>query len=66
MTEQTKENSVETKELLTCKPERLGHGSFLDEEARKVVLERGTCIEICLTSNLLCGFFPFFRPLPTN
>jgi len=46
---------VETKELLSCEPERLGHATFLDEEARKVVLERGTCIEICLTSNLLCN-----------
>jgi len=31
----------------------------LDEEHKKVVLARRTCIEICLTSNLLC-VFPFF------
>jgi adenosine deaminase len=56
---------VETKELLSCEPERLGHATFLDEEARKVVLERGTCIEICLTSNLLCAF-PFLRLFRTD
>ena len=52
----------ETKELLSCEPERLGHGTFLDEEAKEVVLARRTCIEICLTSNLLCviSSFPFF------
>jgi len=44
----------ETKELLSCEPERLGHGTYLDEEAKEVVLARRTCIEICLTSNLLC------------
>jgi hypothetical protein len=44
----------ETKELLSCEPERLGHATFLDEEAKEVVLARRTCIEICLTSNLLC------------
>jgi adenosine deaminase len=52
----------ETKELLSCEPERLGHGTYLDEEAKEVVLARRTCIEICLTSNLLCVIFifPFF------
>ena len=54
--EQTKGDSMaeETKELLSCEPERLGHATFLDEEAKEVVLARRTCIEICLTSNLLC------------
>jgi adenosine deaminase len=47
----------ETKELLSCEPERLGHGTYLDEEAKEVVLARRTCIEICLTSNLLCVIF---------
>ena len=52
----------ETKELLSCEPERLGHGTYLDEEAMEVVLARRTCIEICLTSNLLCvNFFLFLR-----
>ena len=54
--EQKRGNSMaeETKELLSCEPERLGHATFLDEEAKEVVLARRTCIEICLTSNLLC------------
>jgi hypothetical protein len=54
----------ETKELLSCEPERLGHATYLDEEAKEVVLARRTCIEICLTSNLLCVIFspPFLRP----
>jgi adenosine deaminase len=47
----------ETKELLSCEPERLGHATYLDEEAKEVVLARRTCIEICLTSNLLCVIF---------
>jgi len=52
---ETRENSTaETKELLSCEPERLGHATFLDEEAKDVVLARRSCIEICLTSNLLC------------
>jgi adenosine deaminase len=54
--EQKRGNSMaeETKELLSCEPERLGHATFLDEEAKEVVQARRTCIEICLTSNLLC------------
>jgi adenosine deaminase len=61
---QTRENSTaETKTLLSCEPERLGHATFLDEELKEVVLARRTCIEICLTSNLLC-VFPFFALWP--
>ena len=55
--EQKRGNSEETKELLSCEPERLGHATFLDEESKEVVLARRTCIEICLTSNLLCVIF---------
>lgn len=52
---ETRENSTaEIKTLLSCEPERLGHATFLDEELKEVVLARRTCIEICLTSNLLC------------
>lgn len=51
---QTLENSLEeTLKLLSFKPDRLGHATFLDEEAKKIVLENKICIEICLTSNLL-------------
>ncbi|KAI0307456.1 adenosine deaminase-like protein, partial [Multifurca ochricompacta] len=52
---ETSENSaVETMQLLSCEPQRLGHATFLDDEAKELVLTRRTCIEICLTSNLLC------------
>jgi len=47
-------STAETNELLSCEPERLGHATYLDEEAKEVVLARRTCIEMCLTSNLLC------------
>ncbi|KAF5355894.1 hypothetical protein D9756_004351 [Leucocoprinus leucothites] len=47
-------SSQETMCLLSYKPDRLGHATFLDEEAKGVVLLNKTCIEICLTSNLLC------------
>jgi adenosine deaminase len=40
--------------LLSAKPRRLGHATFLDEEAQKIILEHKIGIEMCLTSNLLC------------
>jgi adenosine deaminase len=39
--------------LLSFKPHRLGHATFLDEEAKQFVEEHKIPIEICLTSNLL-------------
>ncbi|KAH9060745.1 adenosine deaminase-like protein [Lactarius vividus] len=52
---ETRENSVaETVKLLSCEPHRLGHATFLDDQAKELVLARRTCIEICLTSNILC------------
>ncbi len=54
---QTRENSAaETMKLLSCEPQRLGHATFLDDQAKELVLARRTCIEICLTSNILCVF----------
>ncbi|KDQ59526.1 hypothetical protein JAAARDRAFT_174899 [Jaapia argillacea MUCL 33604] len=35
-------------------PTRLGHATFLDEEAMKIVFDRDIPVEICLSSNLLC------------
>jgi adenosine deaminase len=52
----------ETMELLSSEPERLGHATFLDAEAKEVVLKRRTCIEICLTSNLLCAILTLSPP----
>ncbi|KAI0063236.1 adenosine deaminase-like protein [Artomyces pyxidatus] len=52
---ETERNSAdETLQLLACDPQRLGHATFLNEEAKQIVRERKICIEICLTSNLLC------------
>jgi len=52
---ETKENSAaETMKLLSCEPQRLGHATFLDDQAKELVLARRMCIEICLTSNFLC------------
>ncbi|KAJ3504805.1 hypothetical protein NLJ89_g7743 [Agrocybe chaxingu] len=44
----------ETLQLLSYSPNRLGHATFLNDEAISIVLEKKMCIEICLTSNLLC------------
>ncbi|KAG6876533.1 hypothetical protein C0993_002422 [Termitomyces sp. T159_Od127] len=50
--------SRDTLELLSFSPDRLGHATFLDEEARNIVAEKNACIEICLSSNLLCKTVP--------
>jgi adenosine deaminase len=42
--------------LLSCGPQRLGHATFLDDQAKELVLAQRMCIEICLTSNILCVF----------
>ncbi|EJD06483.1 adenosine deaminase-like protein [Fomitiporia mediterranea MF3/22] len=52
---ETESNTAEeTMQLLSLKPERLGHATFLDEEAKKFVFDNKIAIEICLTSNILC------------
>ncbi|EPQ49989.1 Metallo-dependent hydrolase [Gloeophyllum trabeum ATCC 11539] len=44
----------ETDNLLRAfAPSRLGHATFLDEEAMKIVFEKDIAVELCLTSNLL-------------
>ncbi|KAI0358902.1 Metallo-dependent hydrolase [Trametes cingulata] len=48
----------ETLQLLSFKPDRLGHATFLDEAAKKVVHTDEMCIEICLSSNLFCKTVP--------
>lgn len=51
---ETEENtSDEVLALLDFFPNRLGHATYLDDEARKIVEKRKLCIEICLSSNLL-------------
>ncbi|KAI0327303.1 Metallo-dependent hydrolase [Cubamyces sp. BRFM 1775] len=44
----------ETLQLLSFKPDRLGHATFLDDAAKRIVHTDEMCIEICLSSNLLC------------
>ncbi|CCA68907.1 hypothetical protein PIIN_02767 [Serendipita indica DSM 11827] len=54
---ETKENTEEdTMTLLSAKPARLGHATFLHEESLSVVLnhKETMAVEICLSSNLLC------------
>ncbi|KAL5485736.1 hypothetical protein ACEPAI_6777 [Sanghuangporus weigelae] len=43
----------ETLQLLSLKPDRLGHATYLNEEAKKFVFDNKIAIEICLTSNIL-------------
>ncbi|KIM39183.1 hypothetical protein M413DRAFT_447147 [Hebeloma cylindrosporum] len=56
--ETTNNTPEETLQLLSYCPERLGHATFLNDEAISIVLEKKMCIEICLTSNLLCKTVP--------
>jgi len=52
---QTKENPIEESvQLLSFKPNRVGHATFLNDEAKAIVLKEKIAIEICLSSNLLC------------
>ncbi|KAJ7465276.1 hypothetical protein FB451DRAFT_1263158 [Mycena latifolia] len=52
---ETPENpSSDTLQLLNFQPDRLGHATFLDDKAKTLVLRNKPCIEICLSSNLLC------------
>ncbi|KAI9059556.1 Metallo-dependent hydrolase [Trametes sanguinea] len=50
--------SRETLQLLSFKPDRLGHATFLDDAAKQIVHTDEMCIEICLSSNLLCKTVP--------
>ncbi|KAJ7726428.1 Metallo-dependent hydrolase [Mycena maculata] len=51
-------SAVETLQLLSYAPDRLGHATFLDETAKTAVRATKACIEICLSSNLLCKTVP--------
>ena len=57
--EQVREcTATETLQLLSFKPDRLGHATFLDADAKKIVHTEEMCIELCLSSNLLCKTVP--------
>jgi adenosine deaminase len=52
---QTKDNPIaETIKFLSTRPNRLGHATFLNAEARSIVHCERIAVEICLSSNLLC------------
>lgn len=55
-TPQTTQNTpAETAQLLSYAPDRLGHATFLDAPTRaRVLAARTQCVELCLSSNLLC------------
>ena len=40
-------------QLLSLMPDRLGHATYLNEEAKNFVFENKIAIEICLTSNIV-------------
>ena len=49
----TKNTPEDTLKLLSFKPDRLGHASYLNDEAQEFVIREKMAIEICLSSNLL-------------
>jgi hypothetical protein len=59
---QTDRNPVqETSDFLDVMPDRLGHATFLNEEARQRLIAGNIGVELCLTSNILFVLFPFKR-----
>ncbi|KAF8651819.1 hypothetical protein AX14_008456 [Amanita brunnescens Koide BX004] len=51
-------SDAETLKLLSYKPQRLGHATFLTKEHQRIVHDNQICIEICLSSNLQCKTVP--------
>lgn len=51
---QTSNNTpADTLRLLSFGPDRLGHATFLNDEAKSIVSRDKIFVEICLSSNLL-------------
>ncbi|KAI7894631.1 uncharacterized protein EV154DRAFT_414824 [Mucor mucedo] len=48
------ENLGEAPDVLSIKPDRLGHATFLDDYCRQVIYKENIPVEICMTSNLVC------------
>ncbi|EJU04696.1 Metallo-dependent hydrolase [Dacryopinax primogenitus] len=48
----------DTLTLLSAKPDRLGHATFLTPAAQAIVRREKIPVEICLTSNVLCKTVP--------
>ncbi|KAJ3859709.1 hypothetical protein EV359DRAFT_50422 [Lentinula novae-zelandiae] len=51
-------SAADTLQLLSYAPNRLGHATFLDEQARELVLKDRMLIEVCLSSNIICKTVP--------
>jgi adenosine deaminase len=55
------DRSSETLSMLAFAPERVGHATFLDEECKDALFARAkSCVEVCLTSNVLCATVPSY------
>ncbi|KAJ3729189.1 Metallo-dependent hydrolase [Lentinula guzmanii] len=50
--------SGDTQHLLSFTPDRIGHGTFLSEKEKEIVLERRIPVEVCLSSNIICKTVP--------
>ncbi|KAJ3779837.1 hypothetical protein GGU10DRAFT_430402 [Lentinula aff. detonsa] len=50
--------SGDTQNLLSFTPDRIGHGTFLSEKEKEIVLERRIPVEVCLSSNIICKTVP--------
>lgn len=48
------ENLIEAPGVLSIKPDRLGHATFLDDYCRQTIYKENIPVEICMTSNLVC------------
>lgn len=49
------ERDAECEALMEIGMDRIGHGTFLPDSVYKTILRKKIPVEICLTSNLLCG-----------
>ncbi|KDR78453.1 hypothetical protein GALMADRAFT_243837 [Galerina marginata CBS 339.88] len=52
--------------FISYNPDRLGHATFLNDEAIAIVLGKRMCIEICLSSTLLCETVPTSKRTTSN
>ncbi|GFZ50957.1 hypothetical protein JCM24511_08715 [Saitozyma sp. JCM 24511] len=48
----------ELRELLSWNPRRLGHAIHVPESMRRLIVDRGIAVELCLTCNVLAGMLP--------
>jgi adenosine deaminase len=51
-------SASELRELLSWNPRRLGHAIHVPEAMRRLIVDRGIAVELCLTCNVLAGMLP--------